>query len=115
MILTTVLLTLKLLAVYVEPADPLERDDQTLATCVVDALTSRPSALTIAPTRETADVVLTVVNDAKFRLHVKGKLVAADGRLLAEADHVQKGFNRKLCHQADGMMAQLAKKLSKSR
>jgi hypothetical protein len=112
MVLTALLLTLNLLTVYVEPADALDQDDQRVATCVVEALTARPSALVIALSKEAASVVLTVANEAKFRLHVVGRLVAADGRVLADVNHAQKGLNHKLCHQTDGMLEKLAKQLA---
>ena len=113
MALTLLLIGLKLLSLYVEPANPLDKDDQKLATCVVEKMTERPSELTIAKSKDLADVVLTVENQAKFRLHVVGTLRKADGSLLAEKNHNQKGFNHSLCNQAEGLLNQLAKQMSK--
>jgi hypothetical protein len=113
MALTLLLVTLKLLHIYVQPANPLDNDDQKLATCVVEQLTARPSELEVVKVKEQADVVFTVENQAKFRIHVVGTLRKADGSLLGENNHVTKGFNHSLCHQAEGLLNDLAKQLSK--
>lgn len=115
MTLTAVLLSLKILSIYIVPVDAMDRDDQKVATCVAEALTERPSALTITPSKEEADVILTVANAAAFRMHVTGLLTTKDEKFLAMVDHVQKGFNHKLCHQVDGMLEKLAKQLAKGK
>ncbi len=113
MSMTAVFLTLKLLTVFVAPADPLVKDDQALATCVAQALTARPSELTIATTKDGADAVLTVENQTKFRIHVVGTVTRPDGTVLGSVNHVTHGLNHGLCHQADGMLDELARKLTK--
>jgi len=113
MALTLLLITLKLLHLYVQPMNPLDKDDQKLATCVVEKMTQRPSELAIAKSKDEADAVLTVENQAKMRLHVVGTLRKADGALLAEKNTVTHGFNHGLCHQAETMLDELAKQLSK--
>lgn len=112
MLLTTLLIALKILTVFVEPASSLEKDDQTLATCVVRAMTARPSELTIAKTKELADATLVVANRTGFRVHVTGKLTRKDGTTLIEVNHVTRGLNHSLCHQVDGLLDEMAKKLS---
>jgi hypothetical protein len=110
--LTSLLLMLKLLTVFVEAEDPLKKDDQALATCVAKALTERPSALTIAPTTEMVDATLVIGNHAGVRIHVRGRLVRPDGSVLIDIDHVQKGFNHSLCNQANGLLEKMAKQLA---
>jgi hypothetical protein len=111
MILTTLLLTLKFMTVYVEPKDPFAKDDQTLATCAVHALTARPSALTIAMSKETADVTLVVGSHTAKKLHVVGKLVKKDGTVLvAETDHSTMDVSR-LCEHLGELLTDMAKKL----
>ncbi len=111
MSLTAVFLVLKLLSVFVAPANPLSTDDQTLATCVTHALTERPSALVIATTPDTADVTIAVENAAKVRIHVVGTVTLQDGTRLGSVNHVTHGFNHGLCHQADGLLDELARNL----
>ena len=113
MTLTSLLLLLKLLSLSVEPENPLAKDDQTLATCAVKALTERPSALQIAATTEAADAVLTVGNHTGVRIHVVGRLARPDGSVLVEVNHVTHGFNHSLCHQVDGLIDEMARKLGK--
>ena len=107
------LLTLKLATVAIEPENPLEKDDQAIATCAVNAMTARPSALTIAGAKDMADAVLVIGNHAGMRVHVVGRLVRADGSTLVEVNHVTHGFNHGLCHQVDGLLEEMAKKLVK--
>jgi hypothetical protein len=112
MVLTALLLILKLTTVFVDPEDALKRDDQTLATCAVEALTARPSDLTIAKSKEAAAVTLTVGNHSGKRIHVIGKLTAKDGTVLIDVNHVTHGFNHSLCHQMDGLLDEMTKKLA---
>src|SRR5580704_13807062 len=44
------------------------KDDQALATCVMKALTAKPSALVIAESAAAADATLTISNEAKMHL-----------------------------------------------
>jgi hypothetical protein len=111
MTLTAVFLTLKMLSVFVAPANPLSHDDQTLATCVVHALTERPSALMLLTTKEMADATILVENQAKFRIHVVGTVTLKDGTNLGAINHVTHGFNHSLCHQADGLLDEIARNL----
>lgn len=115
MILTTILLTLTLATIAVEPENGLEKDDQALATCAVEALTTRPSELTIARSKEMADAVLEIGNHAGVRVHVVGRLVRADGTAVIEVNHVTHGYNHGLCHQVDGLLEEMAKKLAKKK
>jgi hypothetical protein len=111
MSLTAVFLTLKILMVFIAPANPLSKDDQTLATCVTHALTERPSALVLVATKELADATLVVENQAKFRIHVVGTVMLKDGTNLGSVNHVTHGFNHSLCHQADGLLDEIARNL----
>lgn len=113
MILTALLLTLKLMTVFVEPEVWFNKDDISLATCAVHALTAQPN-LTIATTKDRADVTLVVGNRAKWRLHVVGKLVDKDGTVLLEVDHMPPrfDFNHGLCHQMDGLLDEMTKKFA---
>lgn len=114
MTLTTLLLMLKLINIYVAPANPLAKDDQTLATCVVKALTARPSALVIVESAEKADAKFTISNAAAKRIHVVGTLIARDGTPLVEVNHVTHGFNHSLCNQADGLVDEMARKIAET-
>jgi hypothetical protein len=109
MILASLLLTQKLLTVTVEPENPSKKDDQTLATCAVAALTARPSELKIGTGKEPGDAKLTVGNHTGMRIHVLGKLVKADGMVLVEVNHVTHGFDHTLCHQLDGLLDEMVK------
>jgi hypothetical protein len=111
-ILTTLLLTLKLLTVFIEPENALSKDDQALATCAAKAMTERPSTLTIAPAKEMVDATLVIGNHAGVRIHVRGRLVRPDGSVLIEVDHVTHGLNHSLCNQAAGLLDEMAKKLA---
>lgn len=115
MILTTLLLALKLMTVFIEPENAMAKDDQTLATCAVAAMTARPSDLKIATSKDAADVTLIIGNHAGGRIHVIGKLVRRDGTVLIEVNHVTHGFNHSLCNQTDGLLDEMAKKLSAKR
>lgn len=112
MTLTTLLLLLKLTTVFVNPEDGLKNDDQTLATCAVEKLTARPSELTIAKSKDLADVTLTVGNHAGMRIHVIGTLTDKDGTVLLEVNHVTHGYNHGLCHQMEGLLDEMARKLA---
>jgi len=112
MALTTLLLLLKLTTVFVTPADPLNHDDQTLATSAFRALQARPSDLTIAKSADLADVTLTVSNQAGVRIHVVGTLIDKDGTVLVDVNHVTHGFNHGLCHQVEGLLDEMARKLA---
>jgi hypothetical protein len=114
-ILTTLFLALKLMTVYVEPENALAKDDQTLATCAVSAMTARPSALKILPSKEMADVTFVVGNHAGLRIHVLGRLTLPDGTVLVEVNHVTHGLNHSLCHQVDGLLDEMAKKLAEKK
>src|SRR5258705_13902823 len=113
MMFPTILLTVKVATVAIEPENPLTKDDQTLATWAVTAITARPSELAVARTKAAADVVLVIGNHAGARVHVVGRLVRADGSTLIEVNHVTHGFNHGLCHQVDGLLDEMAKKLAK--
>ncbi len=83
MVLTALLLILKLTTVFVEPKDPLEKLDQTLATCAVEALTARPSDLTIAKSKDHADATLTVgFHHSTWKNGAYGKLTDKTGTVL---------------------------------
>jgi hypothetical protein len=112
MILTALLLTMKLTTVFIAPENALANDDQTLATCAVAAMTARPSDLTLAKSKELADATLIVGNHTGVRIHVLGRLVAKDGKVLIEVNHVTHGFNHTLCHQLDGLLDEMATKLA---
>jgi hypothetical protein len=114
MTLTTLFLLLKLVTIAVEPERPLEHDDQALATCAVQALTARPSALQIAASAEAADATLIIGNHAGMRIHVIGRLVRADGTTLVEVNHVTHGLNHSLCHQTEGLLDEMARTLAKT-
>jgi hypothetical protein len=111
MTLTSVFLTLKILTVFVEPGDPSAKDDQTLATCVARAMTARPTALTLATTRDQADAIIGVENRAGLRTHVLGSVTLKDGTSLITVNHVTHGLKHSLCHQADGLLDEMAKKV----
>ena len=112
MVLTAFLLMLKLMTVFIEPQDPLSKDDQTLATCAAQAMTARPSDLKIVTSKELADVTLTVHNDAKMRIHILGRLTKQDGTVLVDVNHVTHGFNHTLCHQMDGLLDEMVRTYS---
>ncbi len=109
--LTSLLLLLKLMTVFVEPEDPREKDDRKLVDCAVTAMTERPSKLTIADSKDAADVVLLVGNHTGLRIHVLGRLTKHDGTELVEVNHVTHGFNHGLCNQMNGLLDELARKL----
>jgi hypothetical protein len=111
--LTVALLTLKLLHVYIQPANASDKDDRKLAACIVEQMKERPSELVIVQAKDEADAVLTVENQAKFRIHVVGTLRKADGSLLADRNHITHSMNHGLCHQAEGLLEELAEQLSK--
>ncbi len=113
MSLTLILILLKFLHVYVLPANPTDSDDQKLATCVVEAMQARPSELVLTKTKAEADVIFTLENQAKMRLHAVGTLTKPDGTLVVSVNHVTHGFNHGLCHQAEGLLDEMARKLSK--
>ena len=116
MTLVAFLLSLKLMTVFIQPENPTSKDDQTLATCAAKAMTARPTSLTIAATNEpAANTTLIVGNHAGVRIHVTGKLVKSDGTVLIEVNHVTHGFNHGLCHQMDGLLDEMAKKLSEKK
>ncbi len=112
MILTTLLLTLKLMTVFIAPENAMSKDDQALATCAAKAMTERPSALALAPSEDGVDAKLVIGNHAGVRIHVRGQLVRPDGSVLVEVDHVTHGFNHSLCNQAAGLLDEMAKKLA---
>jgi len=111
MTLTALLLTLKILTVYIEADDPSSHDDQTLATCVSHAMTARPSGLTIVTTPNQADATIRVENRTGMRIHVLGSITLKDGTKLVTVNHVTHGLNHSLCHQADGLLDELARKI----
>ncbi len=111
MMLTTALLALHLLRVFVAPEQPTSHDDQALATCAVQAMSGRPSALVLATSAEDADVVVTVGNHAGLAMHVQGTVKTAAGATLASVKHSQKGFDHTLCKQAGGLLDKLAQNL----
>jgi hypothetical protein len=112
MTLTAVFLTLKILTVFIEPGDPLSKDDQTLATCVAHAMTERPSALILATTKDMADASIRLENRTGLRIHVQGEITLKDGTRMITVNHVTHGFNHSLCHQADGLLHEMAEKVS---
>jgi hypothetical protein len=117
--LTTVLLLLKLLTVYVEPENgPKPKDDAKLAACAVQLLTKQPSALKVVTDRSEADVALTLGNHAAHVIRVDATLTARDGAVLATVGFTLKYdparptfFTRPLCQQAEGAMDALAESL----
>jgi hypothetical protein len=111
MSLTALFLALKILTVFIEPDDPLSKDDQTLATCVAHAMTERPSALMLATTKDMADATIRVENRTGLRIHVLGNITLKDGSHLITVNHVTHSINHSLCHQADGLLDEIAKKL----
>jgi hypothetical protein len=50
---------------------------------------------------------------AGLRMHVLGNVTLKDGTSLVTVNHVTHGFNHSLCHQADGLLDEVAKKLPK--
>jgi len=113
MSLAGILILLKLLHVYVQPMNVADEDDQKLATCVVEAMTERPSELVLVKTKAEAEAIFTLENQAKMRLHAVGTLTKPDGTLLVSVNHVTHGFNHGLCHQAEGLLDEMARTLSK--
>jgi hypothetical protein len=111
MTLTAVLLTLKILTVFIEPDDPSSHDDQTLATCMGHAMTARPSGITLVTARDQADATIRVENRTGLRIHVLGSITLKDGTKLITVNHVTHGLNHTLCHQADGLLDELARKI----
>jgi hypothetical protein len=113
--LIAALLTLKLLTVFIEPGDPLSKDDVTLVACVTHALTERPSGIMVVATQDDAAATIRVANDSGVRIHVLGVLDKKDGTRLVSVNHVTHGLNHGLCHQADGLLDEMARKLKEAR
>src|SRR5262245_51463699 len=108
--LTTLLLLLKVMTVFIEPGRPDKGDDRTLVRCATDAMTARPSALQIVKDRSAAQVIFTVTNESGVRIHVVGRLSLPDGTTLLEVNHVTHGFNHSLCNQMKGLLDEMGRK-----
>lgn len=110
MTLATLLITLKLATVFVAPRSS-KPDDQQLAACVVAALNERPSELTIAKTKQSADALLTIGTHGGLRPHVTVKLTDKSGKALDEVSQTPHWSGHSLCPQAVDLLDELARKL----
>lgn len=113
MVLTALLLILKLTTVFVEPGDPLEKNDQTLATCAVEALTARPSDLPIAKSKDHSDATPTVgFHPSTWKQPgAYGNLTDKTGTVLVELKHSPLGIFT-MCGYMDGLLDKMTKELA---